>query len=149
MGVRLHQTLLSTDPDEALTFITEVLTIAKPEGNIRIFADFGPRIVPLLRRAIAAGIEPEFTREILRIIENEERQRQIRKGESPPAAGLLTKRELEVLSLMADGLSNPQIVQRLVVSLDTVKTHVHHVLEKLEATSRVQAIARARDLDLL
>ncbi|MGD9118430.1 MAG: LuxR C-terminal-related transcriptional regulator [Dehalococcoidia bacterium] len=149
MGIRLHQALLSTDPDEALTFITEVLAIAKPEGNIRIFADFGIPLAPLLRRAIAAGIEPEFTRKILKIIENEERQRQIRKGEIPPATRLLTEREMEVLSLMADGLSNPQIARRLVISLDTAKTHVHHILDKLEVTSRIQAIARARDLNLL
>ena len=123
--------------------------MAKPEGNIRIFVDFGPSIVPLLRQAITDGIEPDFARKVLGVIENEAYQRKVRKGETPPAAGLLTGRELEVLHLMADGLSNPQIARRLVISLDTAKTHVHHVLEKLEVTSRVQAIARARDLDLL
>jgi LuxR family maltose regulon positive regulatory protein len=149
MGVRLHQALLSSDPDEALAFLAEVLVMAKPEGNIRLLVDFDLLIAPLLRRAITAGNEPEFARKILKIIENEERQRKVRRGEVLPAADLLTGRELEVLRLMADGLSNPQIARRLVVSLDTAKTHVHHVLEKLEAASRVQAIARARDLDLL
>jgi len=149
MGVHLEQALLSPDPDEALTFLGEVLVMAKPEGNIRILADFGYSLVPLLRRAINTYIEPEFSRKVLGIIKNEELQRQIRKGEAPPTAGLLTKRELEVLRLMADGLSNPRISKKLVISLDTAKTHVHHIFDKLEATNRVQAIARARDLGLL
>jgi LuxR family maltose regulon positive regulatory protein len=95
------------------------------------------------------SLEKANLRKILKIIESEEWQRQVKHGKVPLAAGLLTGRELEVLRLMADGLSNPQIARRLVISLDTAKTHVHHVLEKLEAASRVQAIARARDLDLL
>jgi len=149
IGVRLQQAMLSSDPDEALAFVAEALALARHEDNIRILICTGAPMAPLLRRAVAAGIEPEFARKVLRIIEDEKRQRQIRKGETPPAAGLLTERELEVLRLMADGLSNPQIARSLVVSLNTAKTHVHHILGKLEAASRVQAIARARDLNLL
>jgi LuxR family maltose regulon positive regulatory protein len=149
IGVRLEQAMLSPDPDEALAFVTEALALARPEDNIRILVCTGAPMAPLLRRAIAAGIEPEFARKILRVIEGEKRQRQIRKGETPPTAGLLTGREIEVLRLMADGLTNPQIARRLVISLDTAKTHVHHILGKLEVASRVQAIARARDVNLL
>ena len=50
---------------------------------------------------------------------------------------------------MAEGFSNPQIAGTLVVSLATTKTHVHHILEKLEASNRIEAITRARDLNLL
>ena len=149
MEVRLQQALLSPDPAEALLFLGDVLIMAQPEGNIRILADFGLSLTPLLRRAIAAGIEPDYARKILQTIESEDRQRKISKEEAPPVTNLLTRRELEVLRLMADGLSNPQITRRLVISLATAKTHVHHILDKLEATSRVQAIARARDLNLL
>jgi LuxR family maltose regulon positive regulatory protein len=149
IGIRLEQAMLSPDPDEALAFVAEALAMAKPEDNIRILVPTGAPITPLLRRAIAAGIEPEFARKVLKIIEDEKRQRKIKKGEIPSTTGLLTGRELEVLHLMADGLSNPQIAKKLIVSPDTAKTHVHHILDKLEAASRVQAIARARDLDLL
>jgi LuxR family maltose regulon positive regulatory protein len=149
IGVRLEQAMLSPNPDEALAFVAEALSMAKPEGNIRILVCTGAPIAPLLRKAIAAGIEPEFARKVLRVIENEARQRQIRKGKTPQITGLLTGRELEVLRLMADGLSNPQIARRLIISLDTTKTHVHHILEKLEAASRVEAIARAKGLGLL
>ena len=147
--VTVEQALLSPDPDEAQAYLAEALTLAKPEHIIRQVVDAGEALAPLLREAIAAGIEPEFAREALRIIEADERRRRIAKGEVPPASALLTSRELEVLRLMADGLSNPQISRRLVVSLDTAKTHVHHILDKLEADSRTQAVTRARELDLL
>jgi predicted ATPase/DNA-binding CsgD family transcriptional regulator len=68
---------------------------------------------------------------------------------SQPLADPLTGRELEVLRLVAQGLSNRAIAHELVVSLGTVKTHIHNICGKLDATSRTQAIARARDLNLL
>jgi len=149
IGVRLHQAMLSPDPDEALAFVAEALALARPEDNIRILICTGAPIAPLLRRAIAAGIEPEFARKVLRIIEDEKRQRQIRKGEIPSATSLLTERELEVLRLMADGLSNQQIAERLVISLSTAKSHVYHIFDKLEAKDRLQAANRARELKLI
>jgi LuxR family maltose regulon positive regulatory protein len=149
MEVRLQQALISSDPDEALSFLGEVLVMAQSEGNIRILADFGVRIVPLLRRAIAAGIEPEFARKILRIIKSEDRQRQIRKGEIPTTTSLLSERETEVLLLIADGLTNKQIADELVISLNTVKSHVHHIFDKLDARDRLQVANRARELNLI
>jgi ATP/maltotriose-dependent transcriptional regulator MalT len=61
----------------------------------------------------------------------------------------LSKRELEVLALLATGRSNQQIADELVVALDTVKKHVGRVLDKLGAANRTQAVARARELELL
>jgi LuxR family maltose regulon positive regulatory protein len=61
----------------------------------------------------------------------------------------LTSRELEVLQLLAAGMSNHAIARELVVSLDTVKKHVSHILGKLGAASRTEAVARARQLALL
>jgi LuxR family transcriptional regulator, maltose regulon positive regulatory protein len=61
----------------------------------------------------------------------------------------LSARELEVLRLLADGRSNQAIAAELVISLDTVKRHVSHVLGKLQAANRTQAVSRARDLGLL
>jgi LuxR family transcriptional regulator, maltose regulon positive regulatory protein len=67
----------------------------------------------------------------------------------PGLAAPLTERELQVLALLADGKSNLAIAEELVISLDTVKRHVTHVLDKLGATNRTQAVSRARDLGLL
>jgi LuxR family maltose regulon positive regulatory protein len=61
----------------------------------------------------------------------------------------LTTRELEVLRLLADGASNSEIAQRLVISLGTAKKHIANILGKLEAQSRTQTVARARALKLL
>jgi len=149
MMVRLEQALLSSDPEEAVSLLAEVLVMAKSEGNIRILADFGMRIVPLLRRAITAGIEPDYARKILRTIESEDRQRKIRKGEIPSTTSLLSERETEVLRLVMDGLTNQQIAERLVISLNTTKSHVQHIFSKLEAKDRLQAVNRAKELKLV
>ena len=61
----------------------------------------------------------------------------------------LTERELEVLRLVAGGLSNQDIAERLVVAVSTVKKHLNNIYGKLETQSRTQAIARARELQLL
>jgi LuxR family maltose regulon positive regulatory protein len=61
----------------------------------------------------------------------------------------LTARELEVLALLAAGMSNQHIAGELVVALDTVKKHVTHILDKLGAANRTEATARARELGLL
>ena len=66
-----------------------------------------------------------------------------------PLAEPLSKRELEVLRLIAEGLSNQEIAEHLVVGKSTIKTHVNRIFSKLGATSRKQAIARAQELDLL
>jgi LuxR family maltose regulon positive regulatory protein len=67
----------------------------------------------------------------------------------PGLAEPLTGRELEVLRLLAAGKSNQRIARDLVVALDTVKKHVTHVLGKLGAANRTEAVARARDLGLI
>lgn len=70
-------------------------------------------------------------------------------GKRLPARGPLSRRETEVLKLLARGESNKEIARRLGVSLSTVKTHLGHIYEKLEARSRTQAVSRARRLSLL
>jgi LuxR family maltose regulon positive regulatory protein len=70
-------------------------------------------------------------------------------GAAPGLIEPLTGRELEVLRLLAAGRSNQRIAHDLVVALDTVKKHVTHVLGKLGAANRTEAVARARDLGLI
>ena len=149
--VRLAQALSSTRSEESLSFLGEVLKATSPERQVRVFADVGMLLAPLLRRAIRSGIEPEYARMLLNIIEAEERQRKIIKGEisTSPTTGLLSEREVEVLRLLADGLSDQEIAAKLIISLYTAKTHVRHVFDKLGVRGRTQAIARGRELKLL
>jgi predicted ATPase/DNA-binding CsgD family transcriptional regulator/transcriptional regulator with XRE-family HTH domain len=66
----------------------------------------------------------------------------------PMTGETLTPREVDVLRLLANGASNPQIAERLVISLHTVKTHVAHILAKLGVASRAEAMLRARELNV-
>jgi LuxR family maltose regulon positive regulatory protein len=149
--IRIFQTLAADNQEAALEFLAEALTMAMPEGIIRYFVDEGKLLKPLLEKALAQKITPVFTRKLLDIIEEEERLRQAwkRAAAPPPPPGLLSERELEVLRLLADDISNRRIAARLSVSLGTVKTHIHHIIEKLEVKDRRQAIQRARELKLL
>lgn len=99
-------------------------------------------------RVIAAGeslLAPSVTR---RLIETFRRQRP-HDLQTPPQLGLLTERELEVLGLIAHGLSNAEIADKLVVSGTTIKTHVGHVLSKLNLRDRVQAVVLAYETGIV
>ena len=72
-----------------------------------------------------------------------------RGGASAPVAEALTPRELEVLQLLAQGKSNPQIAQELVISRLTAKTHVERIIRKLGVSDRIQAALRAIELGLV
>jgi len=147
---RIYQALAAETEESALKFLSEALTMAEPEGYIRTFVDEGKLLAPLLEKAISRGIKPEYTGRLLRIIEEEQLRKQ---GRLKKPAGIspepLSDRELEVLPLLAAGLSNRQIAERLVISVGTAKTHVHNILQKLEVSGRTKAIARARELKLL
>ncbi len=68
---------------------------------------------------------------------------------SSPLTEPLTKRELEVLHLMGEGLTYNEIASQIMVSLNTVRTHVKNIYSKLLVHKRSQALARARELDIL
>ena len=68
---------------------------------------------------------------------------------SQPLFEPISEREVEILHLLADGLSNQKIADHLVIGLGTVKSHVHHILEKLGVSSRAQAVIRSRELGIL
>ena len=143
--VRLYQSLAAEAEDEALTFLTDALNIGESEGYVRLFVDEYRAVKPLLEKAVSKGIKPEYVNRLLTIIEQETLQRKTAQAGQP----LLSFRELEILSLLSAGTANQDIAERLSISLSTVKTHVHHILEKLEARDRTQAIYRAKELNLL
>jgi LuxR family maltose regulon positive regulatory protein len=144
----------------ALGALTEALTLARRHGYIRVFADEGAPMRALLTQLAAARpgqqhaarrIDPGYLAALVRACGPAGAvPPRIRAAAAPP--GLiepLTGRELEVLRLLAAGKSNQRIAHDLVVALDTVKKHVTHVLGKLGAANRTEAVARARDLGLI
>jgi LuxR family maltose regulon positive regulatory protein len=140
----------------ALDRLGEALRLAAPEQYIRAFLDEGVRIAALL--AALRHVEPAFVGKLLASTRTEssglrtESQAPPHSVLSPPSSSLvepLSARELEVLRLIAAGLSNPEIAQELVISVGTVKRHINHVYGKLAVQSRTQAIAKARALRLL
>jgi LuxR family maltose regulon positive regulatory protein len=145
--------------DEAIHLLGEVLALAEPGGFIRIFVDEGEP----MRMAISdfrlsikkqpRGQDPKllgYVDKILAAFAQPAAMPQL-KIENPEAKMLeqLSQRELEVLQLVAQGLSNSEIGERLFLALDTVKGHNRSIYAKLQVQRRTEAIARARELGLL
>ena len=149
----------SGDEDNAVTTLAGTLTLACPQGYARVFADEGPPMAALLSRLIAAqrtgqaAIVPlDCLARLQRAFATSYSTPDFRRGTPAAVQAIvepLTSRELQVLHMLADGRSNQGIAGQLVVSLDTVKKHVSHILGKLGAASRTEAVARARQLGLI
>jgi LuxR family maltose regulon positive regulatory protein len=143
---------------EAVTALAETLTLACPQGYVRVFADEGEPMGALLARLIKSHRTGHPTGVPLGCLSSLQRAFDPAPGPSPgrtPARAVpaliepLTNRELEVLAMLATGKSNHAIADQLVVTVDTVKKHVSHVLDKLAAANRTEAVARARELSLI
>lgn len=145
----------ANERERAVSTLTKAMALAEPEGYVRTFVDEGAAMGELLSATIeargrgnagtAVRVSARYLARLLASVAQEA---------TAPAAdeGLpeaLSERELEVLALIASGRSNREIAAKLFVSTSTVKTHIHRLYRKLGARSRTQAIARAREMDLL
>jgi len=141
--------------DRATHLLGDALTLAEPEGYIRIFVDEGPPMAQLLAEASARGITPDYTGRLLAAFHGEvptsERMPSLLPVRRPSQSLIepLSQRELEVLHLIAQGLSNHEIGERLYLALSTVKGHNRVIFGKLDVQRRTEAVARARELGLL
>lgn len=143
------------DRSRALERLAGALALGRPEGYVRVFADEGRPMAALLgglvgggRRQAASGtaaVSTDYLGRLLRAVRMSATQAGARAG----MVEALTARELEVLAMLAAGRSNREISERLVVTLDTVKKHVTHILDKLGAANRTQAVAMGRELGLI
>jgi LuxR family maltose regulon positive regulatory protein len=139
------------DIPSALAPLARALTLAEPEGYVRTFVDEGAPMARLLSEAVERGISLDYTGRLLAAFDT---GAQLSGAGSYPApaeilAEPLSRRELEVLRLIAEGLSNREIGERLFLALDTVKGHNRRIFAKLLVGRRTEAVARARELGLL
>lgn len=159
---------MSGDTQEALQVLVRLLPLAEPERYLRVFLDAGTPMQQVLRawlRTEQEAVSPAllaYVQSILTAFTSEQqmvtetRERPMLSGQprqlSPsiePLLEPLTPRELDVLRLLAEGTTNQEIAERLVISLTTVKKHVSSLFLKLAAENRTHAVARARELSLL
>ena len=141
--------------NDAFTYLNRAIRLAYPENYQRTFLDEG---IPLFHLMIQwlyskeqyalTSSEREYAELLISLLTKEHPEQAIPTN-APPQDHLLTPRELDVLELMANGLSNAEIATQLILSIGTVKSYVHQINGKLDVKNRTQAIAEARKKGLL
>jgi LuxR family maltose regulon positive regulatory protein len=132
------------DKTTALNLFGQALRLAQPAGYFRMFVDEGTALAPLLQRAIAAQMLPDYAAAILAAMGNSDATTL-----DQPLADPLSPRELEVLRLFQTELTGPQIADELVVALSTIRSHTKQIYSKLGVSNRRAAVNRAAALGLL
>jgi ATP/maltotriose-dependent transcriptional regulator MalT len=138
------------DRDAAIHLLLDTLALAEPARLVRSFVDEGTPMATLLSAAVSSGRVSAYSGKLLGQFET---GKQTSSGTSlqsaaQPLVEPLSQRELEILRLIAEGLSNHQIGERLFLALDTVKGHNRKIFGKLQVQRRTEAVARARELGL-
>jgi len=137
-----HQT--QGDIPAALTSLQRAVTLAEPEGYVRIFVDEGPPMASLLRAAAKQGTARNYVRRLLAAVNKTQDSTPVEQGLIEP----LSERELDVLRLLGTDLDGPDIARELIVSLSTMRTHTRNIYAKLGVNNRRAAVRRAQELDL-
>jgi LuxR family maltose regulon positive regulatory protein len=138
-----HQVL--GDIPAALAALERAVTLAEPEGYVRVFVDEGPPMTSLLKAAAKQGIRRDYARRLLAAAMGAKHNGPVEQSLIEP----LSERELDVLRLLGSELDGPAIARELMVSLNTVRTHTKSIYTKLAVTSRRAAVRRAAELGLL
>jgi len=132
------------DATQALDCLECALSMAEPEGYMRFFLDEGQAMIVLMRQAASRDIAPEYARTLLAAF--------VKPAREMPSQSLidpLSERECQVLQLLTTDLSGPEIAEKLMVSVNTVRFHTKNIYGKLGVNNRRQAVARAESLGLL
>ena len=162
IDILVLQALIHTaqgDASHALEKLAEAIALAEPSGFIRPFLDQGPEMADLLGRLVKEDPTLQYGRQILAACDNvmpgssnnRSDDRNISGASLPdvPQTQPLTNREIEVLRMLAKGLSNKKVADRLFISPGTVKKHLYNIYGKLEVNNRHQAVISAKSIGIL
>jgi LuxR family maltose regulon positive regulatory protein len=144
--------------EAALAALDEAMALAEPQGYVRAFVDLGGPMQRLLSKA-TQGVRPRYTALLLSALQTQ-LDAMAPVAPSPAVADQptgairalsepLSQRELQILTLICKGLSNQEIGRQTFLSLSTVKWHNQNIFDKLDVQRRTEAVARARELNLL
>jgi LuxR family maltose regulon positive regulatory protein len=136
----------------ALMTLEKALRLAEPEGYLQLFVDEGPPMAHLLYEALQPDNVPGYVRRLLAAfpVAASETTRPAQSSDSnSELVEPLSEREIEVLQLIASGLTNPEIASRLYLSLHTVKAHTRNIYGKLGVNNRTRAVSKARAFGIL
>jgi LuxR family maltose regulon positive regulatory protein len=137
--------------ERALPVLERALQLAEPEGVVHIFIEGGDAMARLLWQATTRGLASNYAGRLLADmgVATEQKGRIAKPPLSKVLIEPLTDRELEVLRLLSTGLTGPEIAEELVISVHTFRSHVKSIYGKLGAHSRIEAVARAQELNLM
>jgi LuxR family maltose regulon positive regulatory protein len=162
LQAQLHDTL--GDGPVAREKVAEALALAEHGGFIRLFVDLGPQMADLLKRLHEQNVAVDYIKKLLGAFGDEEQvvvpyaaDHQIASAHQPlrtptlsqPLVEPLTNRELDVLQLLAQRLSNKEIADKLHISIATVKSHIHNIYRKLNVNKRLAAVEKAKNIGML
>ena len=125
--------------------LQQALTLAEPEGYVRTFVDEGPPMAALLDEVATHRIAPSYVRQLLTAFGKAGDRPAVNQDLIEP----LSERELDVLRLLRTDLNGPDLARKLMVSLNTMRTHTKNIYTKLGVNDRRAAVRRAEELDLL
>jgi LuxR family maltose regulon positive regulatory protein len=150
LGLQALAWQIQGDISQAMASLQRALTLAEPEGYVRIFLAEGVPMLALLRQAISHDIASDYANRLISVFETQEQGTAASSPTTLSSALVepLTGREVEILQLIATGASNKEISQKLFITINTVKRHVTNIYGKLAVTKRSEAIDRARELGL-
>jgi ATP/maltotriose-dependent transcriptional regulator MalT len=140
------------ETDKSLSALEQALSLAEPRGYLRTFVDEGQPMENLLQKALSKEIAPEYIHQLLAAINVDKARLSAKHAEKTNQSGLiepLSEREIEVLQLIAEGLTNQEIAAHLFLAPSTVKVHTRNIYRKMGVNHRTQAVKKARGLDLL
>ncbi len=144
--------LMLDNLNSALKILEKALSLAEPLDFIGIFIDEGSSMSRLLYEAAKAGIRTAYVRLLLdHFPSNKPEVKTMAKIEAKQNGLMepLSDREIDVLQLIAEGMSNEQLGEKLFISVHTVKVHTRNIYAKLECHNRTEAVAQARKFGIL